>query len=455
MIPASLEAHSASPVKRQIRVLILIPSLAVGGAETDLVRTLPKIDRSRFAVTVCTFLERGELGKILEEQGIKVIGPLSISLHPLRQFLLRILQEMKSLLPLDAVGGWFKSVRALFSVVPAVAYLLEVTRLARPIARHIREYNIDVVHTILPNSYLVGAWASVLAGRRPLLMSRLSLNLYQQEYKLISFIERRILHRTVDAAIGNSSAVLQDLKAEGLPESKLHLVYNGIDAQAFTDSLTTRATARRSLRIPDSTLVFSVVANLHPYKGHRDLLQALAMSSSILQPDWLCLLVGGEVRGEQRELQRLCADHGLARNVIFLGPRSDVPFILSASDIHISGSHQEGFPNNILEAMCARLPVVATAVGGVPELVADGETGYLVPAQDARRMSEALVTLAQAPMRRRAFGEAGYAKALSSFGINNNVAALETIYTGLAGKVPKGRIKPSIFRKPNLHAATV
>lgn len=466
---------------RPIRVLILIPSLAVGGAETDLVRALPRIDHTRFQVTVCTFLERGELGKVLQDQGIDVIGPLSSSLYPLRQFARRIVQQILLLLkwaptvakqyPLRqfvrriaqqtlSLLAWvplaakieigfrilqnslrtlrrvirvpLKFLRPLFRSPWAAAYLSEILRLARPIAQQIRASEIDVVHTILPNSYLVGACASVLAGRRPILMSRVSLNLYQQEHRLISLIERHILHRTVDAAIGNSNAVLQDLRAEGINESKLHLVYNGIDARVFTNAMVDRSTARRMLGISDGALVFSVVANLYPYKGHRDLLTALAALSETLPSGWLCLFVGKDVHGHLPELKRLYHDYGLSRNVAFLGPRRDVPIILSASDIHISASHQEGLPNNIIEAMCACLPVVATAVGGVPELVVDGQTGYLVPPHDARKMSDALFALAQAPMQRQAFGQAGLARVKSHFSIDRYVDAFEMIYASLA-----------------------
>ena len=454
----------------------------------DLVRTLPKIDRTRFQVSVCTFLARGELGKVLQDQGIDVIGPLSASFYRFRQIPRRIAQLISTLLWVPLAGklnALRRSLRRMplarelsalrrlvrriarpmsqlltrataglryvvrlcckplqaFYSLRAIAYLADVVRLARPIAAHIRASDIDVIHTILPNSYLVGACASALAGRRPILMSRLSLNLYQQEYRLLGFMERRILHRIVGAAIGNSQAVLRDLKAEGIRESKLHLVYNGMDARAFADQMVDRATARRLLDISDDALVFSVVANLYPYKGHEDLLAALAALSKDWS-DWSCLLVGKDVHDRLPELNRLCLGYGLSRNVKFLGPRRDIPVILSASDIHISASHQEGLPNNIIEAMCARLPVVATAVGGVPELVVDGQTGYLLPPQDAARMSAALLALARSPSLRKAFGEAGYARAVSHFNMDNNVVAFETIYAGLSGGSPHGRRLP-------------
>jgi glycosyltransferase involved in cell wall biosynthesis len=460
LIPARAEALSDRAAPRpqyhgRIRVLVLIPSLNVGGAEIDLVRILPKIDRELFKVTVCTFLERGELGKALQDQGIEVIGPLSVSLHAwhriLRRFAHRISSHLKSafrsLWPLSSLSqavfyllDLLRLARPIATllqrmarILHAVLYVSEIARLARPISTYMRTSEVDVVHTVLPVSYLVGACASILAERRPVLMSRLSLNLYQQEHRLIGLIERWILHRSVDAVIGNANAVLQELRSEGIHEKKLHLIYNGIDASAFTKEMVDRSTARRTLSIPNGALVFSVIANLHPYKGHEDLMRALGIFTQIVQIDWCCLVVGKDVHERLPELTNLCCESGLSGNIKFLGPQQNIPIILSACDIHLSASHQEGFPNNILEAMCARLPVVATAVGGVPELVVDGQTGYLVPPQDTDRMAGALAALVQAPIQRKAFGEAGYARVVSHFAIDNNVTEFESLYSSLAG----------------------
>jgi glycosyltransferase involved in cell wall biosynthesis len=462
----------SDPARRQlnrIRVLVLIPTLNRGGAEMDLVRTLPKIDRTRFRVTVCTFLERGELSAVLQAEGIEVIGPFS-RLYPLHQLVRRLVRQIfcplhrffrglirqistlprpprlvrRALGPIwsclsrighalgHAASGCLTLARALWSPPRAIVYLLEIARIARPIAGHIRASEIQVIHTVLPNSYLVGAWASFVARRGRLLMSRLSLNAYQEDYRVVGFIERHILHRKVDAVVGNSKAVLRDLRTERVKEPKLHLIRNGIDVRAFTNEMVDHAVARELLGVAETTLVLTVVANLHPYKGHRDLLPALAALSRAGRPNWLCLFIGKDVHGELAELKRLCCDFGVADKVEFLGSRSDVPVILSASDIHVSASHQEGLPNNILEAMCARLPVVATAVGGVPELVVDGRTGYLLPPHDVERMAGALVALADAPARRKAFGEAGYARVASRFNIEQNVLAFETLYAYLA-----------------------
>ena len=242
-------------------------------------------------------------------------------------------------------------------------------------------------------------------------MTRPSLNVYQQEP--LGFIERHVLHPQLAAAIGNSTAILRELKAEGVEPSKLKLIYNGINSGSFTKQMVSRSIARRLLAIPEMTIVFSVVANLHRYKGHENLLMAFKAFKEVFRSEWVCLVVGKDIDGHLEELQLQCGGYGLSRQVKFLGPRDDVPKILSASDIHVSASHQEGFPNNIVEAMCAGLPVIATAVGGIPELVLDQETGILVPPHDPPAMANALLLMASDFERRSALGRAGRARVIA------------------------------------------
>lgn len=435
---------SGSPDRRATRILVLIPTLAVGGAEMDLVRILPRIDRRRFQVTVCTFVERGDLAPLLQRTGIEVVGPFSFDVSAFRRFLSRMKNRLVSSLDRINAGASanaaFSTLRyaamaiiglltAWFSLIRSLLYILYVRQMAQPIANHIQSSGIDIIHTVLPNAYLVGAFANARAGQKPLVMSRVSLNTYQRADWHVGLIERKFLHRKVDAAIGNSQAILDQLKAEGVAPEKLKLIHNGIDVSAFTGEMIDRAEARQLLSIPDNALVFDVVANLHPYKGHDDLLLALCRISQALPPDWVCLIVGRDDLVRLPELARRCEDYGLSANVRFLGLRRDIPKILSASDIHVSASHQEGFPNNIVEAMCAGLPVVATAVGGVPELVLDGDTGLLVPAHDAASMAAALLELAKNAGKRKSLGDAGRTRITAHFGIEKHVAALEALYS--------------------------
>jgi glycosyltransferase involved in cell wall biosynthesis len=443
--------HNGGP---PIKVLILIPSLAVGGAEMDLVRVLPSLDPTRFKIVVCTFLERATLAEKLTDAGIEVIGPFLQPLPRLRRlrslarrlkrYARAFLQPLQRLCPLarrlkrharafpGAAGALaFASKMAIFVLRP-LGHLISgprvFLRIAIPIARYIRVSNVDIVHTILPNAYVIGAFANSLAHWRPLVMSRLSLNWYQERQWVYSIIERYALHRLVDLAIGNSEAILKQLRAEGLPNSKLLLVYNGIDAAAFASEMVDPRRARHELDIPQDALVFSCIANLFPRKGHRDLLNALHGLRNRVPLEWVLLAVGRDVDDNLADLLRLSNELGLSQNVRFLGQRLDIPAILSAADIHVSASHYEGFPNNIVEAMCAGLPVVATAVGGVPELVVDSHTGLLVPEKNPEQMANALSLLANDPEGRRAMGAAGRARVKFHFTIERSVAAFEETY---------------------------
>ena len=221
---------------------------------------------------------------------------------------------------------------------------------------------------------------------------------------------------------------MRELVAEGIPGRKLKLVRNGVDAATFARSMIGRAEARERFGVPPDALVFTVVANLYAYKGYADLLAALRLLKDRLSGPWRLLAAGRDVAGSLAEFRDLAASFGLADNVQFLGPRLDVPVILSAADIHVSASHHEGFPNNILEAMCAALPVVATAVGGVPEQVVDGSTGLLVPAHQPAALAEALLSLRGDPVRRTSLGRAGWQRVSELFSLQSFVRGLEEAY---------------------------
>ena len=406
----------------------------------DLVRNLPRINRSRFKVAVCTFLERGALAEQLTKAGIEVIGPFvneSYGFKHLRALArygshyVRVLAERLLPAALIAFGSKIKTV-ILSGLVRCFVGATVILRIALPIARYVRKSKVEVLHTVLPNAYVIGAIANRLVSRRPLVMSRLSLNWYHETHAVLGVIERYALHPFVDCAIGNSKAILTQLREEGLPQAKSLLVHNGIDVEAFRGEMVERCRARELLGIPQGPLVFSCIANLFPYKGHADLLNALHRLKDRVPQDWFLLLVGRDIGTNLADLWRLSHDLGLSQNIRFLGQRLDIPVILSAADIHVSASHHEGFPNNILEAMCAGLPVIGTAVGGVPELIVDGHTGLLTPARNPNELANALCVLANNPSKRRAMGMAAQLRVETFFKIDRSVAAFEEIYSALA-----------------------
>ena len=213
---------------------------------------------------------------------------------------------------------------------------------------------------------------------------------------------------------------------------------NAIPTDRYTPDPVRRAAWRSQHEVPADALMFTCVAGLRPQKNHRLLIQAFAHASSQLA-DALLLLVGPPDRLDPayaESLQRLAQELGLGQRVRFLGSRSDVPDILRASDVFVLSSDYEGNPLSVLEAMAAGLPVVSTAVGGVPELVQHGATGLLVPAGDARALAEAITQLGRDTDQRAAMGHAARQTALERFDVRVMSHAYAKFYLELLHSSP-------------------
>ena len=178
------------------------------------------------------------------------------------------------------------------------------------------------------------------------------------------------------------------------------------------------------------------VANLFAYKGHSDLVDAARRIADAF-PSIRFLLVGADA-GEEGNLRRRIEALGLGRNVLLVGPRPDAAAIVAASAFLVHPSHQEGFPNAILEAMAAGKAVVATRVGGIPEAVEDGRTGLLVPARDPAALAGAVLSLLRDPDRARAMGEAGRMRVEEEFSIGKMVEGIESLYVELLARKAPG-----------------
>ena len=264
---------------------------------------------------------------------------------------------------------------------PASASFLHWPMAALNLAHFLRRERPDLVHFFLPRPYLYGSLAAELAGQRRRIMSRRSLTHYQNAYPLLGNLER-LLHRRTLGVIGNSQAVVNQLVLETGDARKVALIHNGIELPEPI-AAAERRHIRQALQIPNETLVIAIVANLVSYKGHRDLLEALALAQDELPRSWRAIAIGRD-DGIGAELKRQAQALNISGNILWLGERADVGRQLAASDIFVLPSHQEGFSNALLEAMAASLPVIATAVGGNIDAVRDNDTGLLVRVKDPR-----------------------------------------------------------------------
>lgn len=368
-------------------ILFVINDLQTGGTERQAALLAGELTKAGIPVTLYSFAE-GPSRRLFEQGGVEVM---------------------------TARGG-------ALSIPFAAMHLFWLMLTRRP----------RLVHFFLPGAYLVGAPLAALARIPARVMSRRSLNAYQRN-GFIRAVER-LLHRTMHAVLGNSRGVVAQLREEGVAPGCLGLIYNGIDPAQFAGG--ERHAARARLGLSPQALVMCIVANLIPYKGHRDLIAALALAAPSLPPGWR-LLVAGRDDGIGAQLKEQAQRLGLQDNIVFLGLRTDVGDILGASDIGLLCSHEEGFSNAILEGMSAGLPMIVTHVGGNAEAVADGETGTVVPPHDPAQLAAAIVRLAADPALRARMGGAGRTRVAARFGVPQFVLGHRKLYDALlAGKTP-------------------
>jgi len=216
------------------------------------------------------------------------------------------------------------------------------------------------------------------------------------------------------------------------PEQKLIVIHNGMEPTLYLNADGSKV--RFELGLKEDEILITMVARFVPQKDHDTLLQALSLLPG---RKFKAALVGGGER--ETFFRKKAGELGFRDNVIFLGERRDVPQILAASDIFVLSSNWEGLPRSIIEAMMAGLPVVATRVGGVPELVEDGVTGFLIPPRDPDALAEALQRLIADPELRRRMGQAGREKALKEFTLDRMLRETKRVYNGITKVAWKSR----------------
>jgi glycosyltransferase involved in cell wall biosynthesis len=204
---------------------------------------------------------------------------------------------------------------------------------------------------------------------------------------------------SADAAILPSQwmkdVFLRDLMVK---EKKMHVVPNGMDIEAFVE----RMEQQGQIKKPAGKRVIACVARLDRLKGHRYLIDALAQVKREPSGEWECWLIGeGPAR---REIEQQIGLLGLESCVRLLGDRSDVPALLKHADMCVLPSLQENCPYSIMEAQVAGKPVIATEVGGIPEMITPEKTGFLVPPHDSEALAETLLRLLRDPERCRKIG---------------------------------------------------
>lgn len=359
-----------------LRVMFVITSMPVGGAETLLVNLVRRMDRERFAPELCCLKQFGPLGEVLAQE------------------------------------------------IPACENLIRHKydwRVIGRLARRMEERRIDAVVTVGTGGDKM-FWGRLAAWRAgvPVILSAL------HSTGLPDHVEfpNRLLAPITDGFIGCAKPHGEYLvRAEGCPKHKVFVIPNGVDVERFRP-MAPPVGLRERIGLPADVPTAAIVAALRPEKNHELFLEAAKLVLERV-PQARFLIIGD---GPRRSLLEQLADRlGIADSVHFLGTRKDVPELLSLVNVLMLTSHMEANPVSILEGLSCGKPVVATRVGSIPETVHDGKNGHLTepgdPSQLATRVSELLVH----PEWSQCMGEEGREGVIQAWTLNHMVQGYQEL----------------------------
>ena len=364
--------------KRKLNVIHLVEELTIGGLEKILTTIVLNLDKKKYNVSVWCLREGGFFADKLVKEGIDVkILHISTSRNPL-------------------------SIYKLY--------------------RFLKSHKFDIIHTHAYSAGTIGRMSAFLAGVPVIISHNHSVyDYYGKFYNLVEWFLSLITDRVICISeVVNGFAN----KTQRINSKKLITIHNGIDDVC---DLTEKSSSdlKKELGIPINHPVICTISHMEEHKGLKYLLEA---ASLLLQSknDVSFLLVGEGVL--KKELKILCADLKIEKNVIFAGEQSDISEILSLSDIFVLPSLREGLPLTILEAMACGKPVIATNVGGIPEIVKDGENGILVYPKDPETLYMAMNELLGDREKREKMGRIGKRVCDESFRTKTMVEKVEDLY---------------------------
>lgn len=365
-------------------LLFFLDTLRIGGTERQVLELIRNLNRSQFSVTVSCFHKEGPLLGDVERMGIRVVE------FPLKNF------------------HHVSAIRQMYRY-----------------AQFLKREKIQIVHAYNLYANVFGVLGAKLTNVPVIIASQRNLSYFKNK---IQKVVEGIAFSLSDQIVVNSKAAMKTLcDKEGANASKLTVIYNGIDLEKFTLDVNAD-NLRTEFEITQQTPVVGTIGHLRPVKGHRMFLEAV---SGILKsiPNTKFLIVGdGEMR---TELEILAEQLGVSKQVIFTGYRHEVPEILSLCNVSVLSSTSESLPNVILESMAMAKPVVATAVGDIPEIVKHGESGFLIPPSDSSLLAKYVLKLLQDRQLAKEMGCQGRVIVSNKFSIKKMVHQTERLYTSL------------------------
>lgn len=368
-----------------------------------------------------TFLS--PLGSPMQGGAEKQLGILASSLDHSRFRSLVVQLSPRGTVPL--AQGTLGSARV-FHLPTGKFYSLAGVRQIFRLARLAREEKVDVIQTFFEKAEVMGWLARRLAGVPVWVTSRRDLGFKRKQVYDRIFRETS---RSCDGLVAVCRAVKDETASrEGFPADKIQVIYNALE-DATLDGSRSSGPSRAELGLPADGRLVGMVANFNfEIKGHRHFIEAAAQVAGGRNNIRFILVGDGALRPGCEQQAR---DLGLGDRIHFLGKRGDVSSILAHLDISVLCSTSEGLSNVVMESMAVGKPVVATRVGGNPELVEDGVTGLVVPPADSAALADAVGVLLDDPAKAGAMGAAGRRVAEERFSVRAMVAAHENLYARL------------------------
>ena len=362
----------------RIRVVELLATGTNGGAQEHVYNLVSRIDRERYDVSVCS-LSPGSAIRKIEHAGTPVC----------------IIEAADDA---DAVES---------------------------VAAHLAAVGADVIHNHMFHAEVIGTQAALRVAEtglpRPYVVGTVHSSRIRSDEDRV--LLRRLTPR-MDHLIAVSSSIVHKIEDEGRVGAPVSLIHNGIDLERY-DHLVPCCTLREEYGLPPEGPIVGVVARLEPEKGHPTLIEAWPQVLAAF-PDASLLIIGEgsrcEALGEQAHAL------GLAKSVIFTGRRDDVPAVTKSLDVAVLPSYREAQGLTILEAMALSRQVVASNVGGIPEMIEDGKTGLLVPPHDAGALADAILRLLTDHPLADTLGRAGHDLVHERFCVELMARTVETIY---------------------------
>lgn len=388
-------AANVPPPSRRIR-LAFFSGMTMGGAERQMLELAKGLPSDRFDVEFVVF---GSQGATAEE-------------------------ALAAGFPVHVLGAARPPGSHRLMAVPRAAGIL--WRFVRVVRR--RRY--DIVDGWLFYGYSMAALSRPVSRLPVVVAGRRSLSQFKDRHGPFARAADAIAKRWSDAIVANCDAVADDVAAyEGLPRSRITVIRNGV-APGVPSSTDDRRRWRAAWDADDPrVVVIGCIGALRNSKGHDVLLRAVAgLSALTATPIRLVLIGDGPLRPS---LERQASDLGISDLVAFQGEVADARPLYGAIDIVVQASNEEGLPNAVLEGAAAGRAIVATAVGGTPEIVLDGVTGLLVPPGDADALAAGLRTAVDDPIARQRWGDAARAHALTTFAMDRMLSEFAALYTAL------------------------